>query len=229
MRRLIFFILSVLSLTLQGQTDNTRLIRYTPDFKFKEGLYISFDQVKANDPVPVTRIVTTVAYDNPDFFDIVLKEKELMLLNDLGVRAEINTSETWGFSRNGTLYIRINEGFYRVTVIGSICHFVANLTTYYNNSFNNPYYYSASPYYSYPYSSYYSPYTASGNTEVRQYLLDFNTGNVLEYDVKSVEILLMADAELYDEYSGLSNKKKKQLKYMYIRKYNEKHPLFFPE
>jgi len=38
----------------------------------------------------------------------------------------------------------------------------------------------------------------------------------------------MADPELHDEFSGLSKKKKKQMKFLYIRKFNEKNPLFFP-
>jgi hypothetical protein len=63
---------------------------------------------------------------------------------------------------------------------------------------------------------------------MRQYLLDFKTGNVLDYNEESVELLLMTDPVLHDEFSALSNKKKKQLKFLYIRKFNEKNPLYFP-
>ena len=63
---------------------------------------------------------------------------------------------------------------------------------------------------------------------MRQYLLDFKTGKILDYDVASVELLLMRDPELYDEYISLKNKKKKQLKFLYIRRFNERNPLYFP-
>jgi hypothetical protein len=64
---------------------------------------------------------------------------------------------------------------------------------------------------------------------LRQYLLDFKTGNILDYDVEGIALLLMADPELHDEFSALSNKKQKQLKFMYIRKYNVRNPLYFPK
>ena len=64
---------------------------------------------------------------------------------------------------------------------------------------------------------------------MRQYLLDFKTGNVLDYDVESVELLLMTDPELHDEFAALSNKKQKQMKFLYIRKFNERNPLYFPK
>jgi hypothetical protein len=209
------------------QQDSAQMIRYTPEFKFKEGIYINFDQVRQNNPIPKSRIITSIAYDDPDFYDRILTDKKLQVFDNLGTKQEINVKNLWGFSRNGVLYIDLNEGYYRVTIIGNICHFVANLTTYNNNY--NPYYSYAYPYYSYPYSPYYSPYSNTSNTEMRQYLLDFKTGNVLEYDEESVELLLMQDPELHDEFASLSKKKQKQLKFMYIRKFNEKNPLYFPK
>jgi hypothetical protein len=51
----------------------------------------------------------------------------------------------------------------------------------------------------------------------------------VEYDTKNVEVLLMKDPELYDEFVRLSRKKKKQMLFYYIRKYNEKNPLYLPK
>ena len=39
----------------------------------------------------------------------------------------------------------------------------------------------------------------------------------------------MRDPELHDEYIGLRKRKKKQLKFFYIRKFNEQNPLYFPQ
>jgi hypothetical protein len=38
----------------------------------------------------------------------------------------------------------------------------------------------------------------------------------------------MKDPELSDEYGSLRNRKKKQMKFVFIRRYNEKHPIYFP-
>ena len=64
---------------------------------------------------------------------------------------------------------------------------------------------------------------------MRQFLLDFNTGKVLEYDTKNVTMLLMIDPELHDEFARLRSKKQQQLRFMYIRKFNERHPLYIPK
>jgi len=141
----------------------------------------------------------------------------------------------WGYCKNGILYIGIGGSFNRITIVGSICHFVANITSYNNryDSYSPSYGYSPYGYSPYGYSPYgYSPYGYSPGyrtTELKQFLLDFNSGKVLEYDNKNVEMLLMTDPELHDEYAGLRSKKKQQLRFMYVRKYNEKHPLFVPK
>lgn len=206
-----------------SQVDSANLVKYTPDFKFKEGLFLNFEQVKSNRPIPKSRILTDVPYDDPYFFDRIMEKKKVYFYDTYGIKKEIQNSDIWGYARNGVLYIGMNEGFYRITIIGSICHFVANLTTYNSN-------YQYYPYYSY--YDYYSPYSyhrpPRTTTEMRQYIMDFSTGKVMEYDVSSVEVLLMKDPELHDEFVSLRKKKKKQLKFLYIRKFNERNPLYFP-
>jgi len=130
--------------------------------------------------------------------------------------------------------------------VGNICHFVANVTSYDDSYYNSPYGYSPygyspygySPYYYNPYSygSYYSPYGSYGypynrNTtrnELVQYVIDFESGKIMEYDVENTELLLMKDSELYEEYVRLPGKQRKDLMFVYIRKYNERNPLFIP-
>ncbi len=120
-------------------------MKYTPGFKFEEGLFLNFEQVKQNRPIAKSQIITTVPYDDPDFYDLILKEKKLELYDNLGTKQEIGTKNIWGYSRNGVLYVNVNEDFYRITIVGSICHFVASLTTYSN--YGSPYYSG----YGYPY------------------------------------------------------------------------------
>lgn len=220
------FILSFLSMILQAQ--NLRdTVKYTPDFNFEDGFYFNFQQVKNNDPVPGARLITNLDHSDPDFYNKILNEKKIGFFDKNGVRQEVPTSKLWGFSRNGILYIRLSEGFHRITIVGSICHFVATITTY-DTRYYDPYY--GGRYYYNPYYNPYSPYNqrTTRNSEVNQYLLDFETGKILEYDVKNVEILLMKDPELFDEYAALRKKKKKQLKFFYIRKFNERNPLYIP-
>ncbi len=208
-----------------AQSDTTNLVRYTPDFAFNEGIFLTFDQVRSNAPIPKSRLITDVDYYNKDYFLEVLSSKYVYFYDFYGSRQQVKSDEIWGFSRNGILYILMDNDFFRITIVGRICHFVATTTTY-ENRYNDPYYYN--PYY---YDSYYRyggyPSTYKTN-EMRQYLLDFDTGEIFNYETKNIEVLLMKDPVLHDEYAQLRNKKKKQLKFMYLRKFNEKNPLYLP-
>lgn len=206
-------------------------VKYTPDFEFEDGFYFSFEQVKTNDPVPGARLITNYDHNAVDFYDKILKEKTIAFFDKNGARQEVPVSNLWGFARNGVLYIYLSESFHRITIVGKICHFVANITTY-DTRYYDPYYtgrYYNSPYYNpyYPYSPYNQRTTR--NSEMKQYVIDFETGEVMDYDYKSVELLLMKDPELHDEFASLRKRKKKQLKFYYIRKYNERNPLFLPK
>jgi DNA mismatch repair ATPase MutS len=65
-------------------------------------------------------------------------------------------------------------------------------------------------------------------SELKQYLIDFESGKVLEFDIDNTELLIMKDNQLYEEYVKLSRKKKKDLMFLYVRKFNEKNPLYIP-
>ncbi|HPT21183.1 MAG TPA: hypothetical protein PLR88_04490 [Bacteroidales bacterium] len=222
--------------TLCGQ-EKEGMVKYTHDFKFKDGIYLNFDQVKANSPIPKAKLLTSVDYNDREFFKKIMEAEKIFFYDNMGVRQEVSKGAIWGYARNGILNIQVQGNFNRITFVGNICHFVADVTTYDSRYYSSPYgyydpYYSPYSYGSYysPYNSYYSPYRQSGmsRTELNQYLIDFETGKVLEFDVANTELLLMKDQELYEEYVQLSRKKKKELMFVYIRKFNEKNPLYLP-
>jgi hypothetical protein len=203
------------------------MVRYTPGFEFNDGLYANFDMVKANDPIPAARISTDADIFDRSFFEEVTSQKEIVIFDENGVKKVMETANIWGYGRNGVLYINVGSAFHRISYVGNISHFVASITTY-NPNYYEPYYYNPYSPYSYNYNRYSMPQSNYSSTELRQYLLDFTTGEVLDYDVEAVGVLLMKDPELADEYQSLRNRKKKQMKFVYIRKFNEKYPLFFP-
>lgn len=223
---------------VMGQTHEG-MVMYTPDFRFKDGIYVNFDQVKANSPIPKAKLLTSTDYNDKEFFKNILKSGKIYYYDAMGIRQEILTSTIWGYARNGVLYVQIQENFNRITFIGSICHFVADVTTV-DSRYSSPYGYGGyyDPYsypYSYgnyynPYGSYYSPYGRNNSTrnELKQYLIDFESGKILEFNLESTELLLMKDNKLYEEYIQLPRKKKKDLMFVYIRKFNEDNPLYIP-
>jgi hypothetical protein len=227
---------SIPLLLLFGQ-EKEGMVRYTTDFRFKDGIYLNFEQVKMNNPIPKAKLLTSIDYNDREFFKKIFEMDKLYFYDNMGVRQEIEKNSIWGYARNGVLNIQIQENFNRITYVGSICHFVADVTTYDNRYTNSPYgyydpYYSPYGYGNYysPYSSYYSPYRQSNavRNELQQYLIDFESGKIMEFDVENTKLLLMKDITLYEEYVQLSRKKKKELMFVYIRKFNDKNPLYIP-
>ena len=125
-------------LFLSGQ-ENPGMTRYTPDFKFKDGLYLNFDQIKANNPIPKAKLLTSADYNDREFFDKIFTSDHVYYYDEMGVRQEIRKSDVWGFARNGVLYVQIQEKFNRITFVGKICHFVADITTYDSRYNYSPY------------------------------------------------------------------------------------------
>ena len=227
LRGIVLAVLVIVSLpsVMHAQPQDTlNMIRYTPEFKFREGIFLNHMQVKNNAPIPKSRVITNVDYDDREYYTKVLDQKKLLFYDHLGMKQEVRSKDVWGFARNGILYVGIDEKYHRITIVGRICHFVATVTTY-DSRYYDPYYYNPYDYY-YRYGRYPTNYSSS---EMRQYLYDFDGGNVFDYDVDGLEMLLMKDPELHDEFAQLSKKKRRQLKFMYLRKFNERNPLYIPK
>ncbi|MEZ4999230.1 MAG: hypothetical protein R2727_00565 [Bacteroidales bacterium] len=201
-----------------SDTDGVEMVQLTPDFRFRDGIYLNFDQVRSNSPVPKAKILTSADYNDREFFNTVMENDKIYFYDQLGGRQEIDKNSIWGYARNGILYVRVEDSFSRITYVGSLCHLVADITTYDRRYYNSPYS-SYSPYYSNYYNPYYSPYynsyygypygpTTVAKKELVQYVIDFETGDRMEYDIKNVEILLMKDPDLYQEFVALSQKKR---------------------
>ncbi len=223
--------------------ERDTLVAYTPDFNFRDGIYLNFDQVKTNNPIPKAKLFTSVDYNDKDFFDQVLASEKIYFYDNMGIRQEIEQDEIWGFARNGVLYVRVQGAYNRITFFGSIIHFVADVTTTspgnypynYYDPYYSPYRSYYSPYYYSPYRSYYDPYgygypynRNTTRTDLEMYMIDFETGKVYEYDLQNLEALLMRDAELYEEFVSMRNKNQKKMMFVYLRKFNERNPAMLP-
>lgn len=197
--------------------DTTKLIKYTPSYRFHEGIYLNFEQVRQNKPILKSSIVSEFNTYEMNYFEKLVQQKTIVFYDSYGVRTEISTEQLWGFCRKGAIYINYGGDFNRIPVLGSICHFVAMVTVYQDQVYN--------PYYS-NYYNYNSPRQAS--TEMIQFLLDFETGKILEFNTNNMTILLSREPELLNEYEKLRRRKKTDQRFFYLRKYNEIHPLYLP-
>lgn len=222
---IVFFLLFVQPVIFgQSYSKMDKEIKFTPDFKFNEGIFLTFNQVRNNNPVLKARILTAVDFNDGNFFKEVLDKDVIYYYDDYGMRNEVRKDNIWGYSRNGVLYIQLKDDFHRITIVGGICHFVAFIKTY-EQRYYDPYFYRNSYY---DYFRYPSRSRTYAKTELHQYMLDFKSGKIMEYNRKNVGLALMRDAELHDEYMSLGRRKRKQQKFIFIRKFNERNPIFLP-
>lgn len=198
-----------------AQQDTVKKVAFGEDFTFKEGIYMSFRDFKHNNPIPPNRIITEVSRDDYEFYQKVLNGRFFHVFDDLGSAQRVQKSAVWGYVSNGNIYIYYNEMFNLISYVGSISHFLSEKKVYdnYGTSFYNDYTISRR-----------MPTTVTTKTE--QYILSMFTGKVHEYNTKSVSTELMRDPELHDKYQQLSRKKRQQMKFYYIRKFNDRNPFY---
>jgi hypothetical protein len=201
----------------------THTVAYSRDYEFKEGVYITASQFENNAPVPRLAIVSNVPQNRVDFIGEVMKQKDLIYIDSLGKEQRIGIDNVWGYSQNRIIYIYHNKKFVRMNTIGTFCQYTGSVTT----TVSNPY-----PMYPAFGNSMYMGYPGYGGTstfeELRQFIFNTKTNQVLEFNPQVMEQLLMDDEELYKEFTQLKRKKKSEMMFVYLRRYNEKHPLLLP-
>lgn len=184
---------------------------FSKDLKLTDGIYMTYFDFRSNSGITKEQLVSTINKEQLDFVGKIIDQQKFSYKSNNGIlSAESNT--VWGFVQNGTLYINFKEDFYRVPVFGSICYLVANVTAM-NAGFYDPMFGSGS--------------TTNRTKEVREFLINFYDGIVIEFTLQKVEELLSRDKSLYAEYMNLSRRKQRDQIYRYLRKYNESHPVYF--
>lgn len=191
-------------------------VQYDRDFVFRDGVYLTFEDFKNNYPIPVSKIVFNSNKGDKDFIKYALDKPSFIYLDGFGKEVSCQSDDVWGYCSNGVIFINHGTDFNRVTILGSICHFVAVIPT--RIGVSDPFYYN-------------QPF---GNREQYTYvseqmIIDFEFGKVMLFNVENMELMLMRDEALYKEFAALKKKQKRDSIFVYLRKYNEKHPIFFPE
>lgn len=212
MKRLAFLFISVLlAIKCNAQGDS---VAFGKNFSLHEGLYLTYSDLRHNWPIPKEKILTKIDKNQLDFYTKLIESEEIEYTERDGSVAKINSAKSWGFCQNNAIYININKTFYRIPVFGAISYFVAAIEIQ-----------TFSP----GYNVFINSSGGTTTTEMREYLLEFYSGTLREFSVDLLSEMLKSDAVIYKEYMGLSKKNKKEQASRFIRKYNEKHPVYFPK
>lgn len=206
------FVLMIFMLVLSQLSVAQQLVKYDQYFDLREGIYLTFKDLQNNQPIPKSAIDTRFDINSQDFYYDLLGEASFKIKLKNDSIAEVKTEGVWGFCRNGNVYVNFSDEFYRIPVLGGISHFVATVevleTGYYD------------PWYGMP--------SQQTRNELRQFMLDFDTGKVYDYTLENFLMLLQKDDQLYREFSNLKKRLQRQRMFLFLRRYNEAHPIYFP-
>jgi hypothetical protein len=128
MRWLTILLLLFVTVETSAQEDSVRRVQYTPEFRFNDGIYLNFSQVKNNAPIPAIRIVSNNDPFDHNFYKDLTQNKTIGFFDAFGAQQEVQTSQIWGYAQDGKLYVQYNGEFNRIPVIGRVCHFFADIT-----------------------------------------------------------------------------------------------------
>lgn len=207
MRQVFTLFFTLFTLFCRAQTGT---VAYTRDFEFREGFYLTIDDFKNNRPLPKTAIVSSISPSEIDFLSQLTEMKFITFKDSAGVEKKLQTSTVWGYYQNRTVCINFNGEFHRMNVIGNLCLFSALVVQ--------------APLRNEPIGDMYA--IEPRFEELQHFVLDTKTNRVVDFNSKNMEVLLKDDADLYASFMKLKKRKKADSIFIYLRKYNEKHPLY---
>lgn len=189
---------------------------FTKDFRLYEGLYLGYQDFRYNWPIPKEKIITTINKDQLDFYTKLTEEQVIEFTDRDGSNTKVKTEKIWGYCQNNIIFINRENNFFRIPVFGAISNFIGTVEVVnYSPGFD--------PFMNAPLNT-----TASKSREIRQYLFDFYSGEIVQFNIEKLEEFLKRDEVIYKEFMLLNRKKKRELATKYIRMYNEKHVVYFP-
>ena len=211
---------------LFSQVDS---VLYTPDFEFVEGIYMSYEEFRDNDPSIREEAIITDKYNwedqfklvDPDAWEKLFSQVEISYYGPDGNIVELKPRKVWGYSTGKHIYIRSGRYFNRIFTIGAIMHF---MELYSMPSFNQKPGYTMMK----EGKPLFVP-ANERNVGSSPHMVDYYTGEVLNYCFEGLTTLLKRDPELFEEFTPIKRqKKKKEQMFPILRRFNDKHPSYFP-
>jgi|GEM_PF-1229864 len=244
MKPLFTFFVFLFSLSLPALAQQK--VEYTSDFVFKDGIYLSFQDVQNNNPIAITHILSSFDIRATDYLWQVLNTDSILYYDNLFEERKVPVNMIWGFCSNNKIHVGINtversnswedRDWFPLITIGVYSYFTAiiSVTRFMPpmpgammpsggiSMFNDPMFDGQGNYYQ--------------ESVPIQMLLDFSNGDFIQLatgDLNSISPRLMAgllqtDQALLREYLDKSSRDQKQTSMFYIRKFNQRNLIYFP-
>jgi hypothetical protein len=201
-----------------AQNDSINKVKYDMSYNFKDGIYLNFLQFRNNMPVSFSSTnLPDPSQTAPK--DALLAKDRISFFDGYGIKQHVLVDSIWGYAYNNKIHINWSGNFHLVPYIGKISHFVAKVQVR-NDNRANPFY---DPYYVYTGPSSYV------TSQTMQMLLDAESGGVYKFEPENVLKMIRDAPDLYNEFSDMRKRQQRKKMFYYVRQYNEKKALYFPD
>lgn len=212
MKLLVLVLLGLGSITGAAAQSDTLWVPYRGGMDLREGIYFDFRAYRLNAPsVPQDRLRDDQGLPVTDVRGTLSK---LYFQPDSGALQAVRVDRLWGFCHNDVIYVNGGSGFYRIGLMGGLSHLVVEQS-----------YVDWDPYgFGYPYGS-------RTRTALVHQLLHMETGAMLPFNASGMDQALGHDPVLQEEFRALPKKQRNsdEALFRFLRLYNERQPLLFPE
>lgn len=202
--------------------NNPDSVRYTKDYAFNEGIFLSYQSFRSGDAIPRAKILTPVEKNQLEFYNKLVDVSDTIIYRKgTGIQLVL-TDSIWGYCQNNVIYINVEGTFCRLPVFGYISRFIGSISS---EAFK-------------PSGPFYDPGAASGGNsitgvaiktkETHEFIFDFYSGKKMIANPENVEEIIKRDAELYKELSVLKKRQRRKKMPYFLKRFNEKHPVYFP-
>lgn len=204
----LMFVLAALCCTAQNQ------VAYTADFEFYEGVYLSFEDFRNNNPLPKEEIISTVDREDPAFYRKLFNTRSFRFFNESGAPENVFTEDVFGIAVRGEPFIMFGGQFRKIMVLGMLSYFAPGA--------GDP---EVQPGFAY---------TGEGQSAVlggdgfRQIIFNFETGEFTDLTPEAVADFIEDAPSLHREFLQLKRKEQRKAMYAFIQRYNKANPIYFP-
>ena len=239
MIRFLFLLNTYLLIAIPCSAQN--MVAYSSDYVFKDGLYISFQDFKNNNPIPITHILSDFDIRDPNYLDMILNQDSVVYYDNLFEERIIAVEDLWGFCKRNKVFIGFGEkssfnnpaffDFYPLMNIGAFSFFTA-MESYYSTMSTTP---SMGMGLGYRDPMLNNDITVTESEQV-QLILQFSTGKILlakrgdmsHLPVDLVLQLIKPDGPLLTEFESLSLRDQKLKGMFFLRRFNERNAIYLP-
>lgn len=219
----LFFIQFLSAQVIEEKQDS---VLYSTSFEFKDGIYISVKQFRANKPISSDHIQSFVKKGEEDYYKKLLNKESFKVVTDRGEFVTVYTDKVFGFCEKGVPYINFQGNFYKITKIGQISTFAALVPS---RSGIQPGFAVGGGSFGVGGGFGVSIPIGGGNKNGSLFAFNIDTGKGSELTYKTMEELLKDDEFLHGRYSSLKRRQKKKMMLDFLNEYNSLHPLYFPK